>query len=308
VGIIGKDVAIMICSRGREECLARLLSDLQRHFLPALEAGGLTSCIWVYAQGYSPEYLESLNRRFADLLATQKLVVIVANHPHTRIGDVVHAAIRAVHSKSRYKLAMLMDDDSVYYPDPVVDANISRAARDFIDRNHRAYSIKLGSHYELDFKPFVELSGPIMPFKEKMLWVSRRVLEQVLRVPRFTELSIGEDAVISAVAWLPAPGSCFAVYGMATFLHLGFETSAEFGEKEFEGGYAELMQYRGPPPAAAPSHHGKYDDALRTGVTPYHILPQVFVAEDHPHYIFNGIRDEVIVKMRTSGRACCIED
>ena len=301
--MIDCDVAIIVCSRRREECLARLLSDLQHHFTPALEAGGLTSCIWVYAQGYSLEYLESLDRRFADLLAARKLVVVASNHPHTRIGDVVHTAIRAVHDNSHYKLAMLMDDDSVYYPDPSVDANIHRAARNFIDRDHRAYSIKLGAHYELEYKPFVDLAGPIMPFKEKMLWVSRGVLKEVLTVPRFAELSIGEDAVISAVAWLGDPESCFGVYGMATFLHLGFEPSAEFGGQEIEGGYADLMKYEARPPEAAPLEYGKYDDALRNGVTPHHILPDVFVPEGHPHYIFNGIRDEVIVKMRTSGRA-----
>src|SRR5215213_2697020 len=125
--MIDSDVAIIICSRGREKCLARLLSDLQYHLTPALRAGGLTCCIWVYAQGYSAEYLESLNRKFADPLAATTLVVIASKHSHTRIGEVVHTAIRAVHDNSQYKLAMLMDDDSVYYPNPVVCMNILQA-------------------------------------------------------------------------------------------------------------------------------------------------------------------------------------
>jgi hypothetical protein len=295
--MIDRDVAIIICSRGREDVLTRLLGDLQRGFAPALEAGGLTHCIFVYAQGYTPDFLAGLERRFADAATAQMLVVTASDRPHTRIGDVVHTAVRTVHDKARYKLAMLMDDDSVYDPHPVVDANIRRAARTFIERGHRAYSIKLGASDELDYRPFVDLAGPIMPFKEKMLWVSRPVLDQVLETPRFGELSIGEDAVIAAVAWLSDPEACFAVHGMATFLHLGFERSPEFGDGNIAGGYADLMNAAGPP---VDPLHGKYDTALRTGVTPYHIMPAIFVPEDHPHYIFNGIRDEVIVRIRAA--------
>ena len=140
-----------------------------------------------------------------------------------------------------------------------------------------------------------------MPFKEKMLWVSREVLDEALQMPRFTELSVGEDAVIAALAWLSDPDACFGVYGMATFLHLGYERSPETGHEEIEGGYADLMNYRGPPTEAAP--HGKFDAALRTGVTPYHVMPDVFVAEDHPHYIFNGVRPEVVARMKADRQA-----
>jgi hypothetical protein len=299
--MIERDIAIIICSRGREDVLARLLRDLERGFAPALDAGGLTHCIFVYAQDYAPEYLDGLSRGFADAVAAKQLVITTSSRPHTRIGDVVHTAIRNVHGNARYKLAMLMDDDSVYGADPIVDENIRRAARAFIERGHRAYSIKLGSSYELDYQPFVNLDGPIMPFKEKMLWVSRPVLDAVLATPRFAELSIGEDAVIAAVAWLSNPDACFGVYGMATFLHLGYEPSPEFGEGEIEGGYAGLMKHTGPPTEAAP--HGKYDEALRSGITPHHVMPDVFVPEDHPHYIYNGIRQEVIARMRGAGRA-----
>ena len=34
-------------------------------------------------------------------------------------------------------------------------------------------------------------------------------------------------------------------------------------------------------------------EALRTRITPYHVLPGVFVSEEHPHYKFNGVRGEV---------------
>ena len=298
--MIDRDVAIIICSRGREDVLTRLLSDLQRGFVPALDAGGLTHCIFVYAQGYAPDFLAGLEQQFADAATAQTLVVTASDRPHTRIGDVAHTAIRTVHDKARYKLAMLMDDDSVYASHPDVDANIRRAARTFIECGHRAYSIKLGASYELDYQPFVDLAGPIMPFKEKMLWASRQVLDEVLKTPRFSELSIGEDAVIAAVAWLSDPQACFAVYGMATFLHLGFERPPGFGEGDIEGGYADLMNYQGP---SANAVHGKYDAALRTGITPHHIMPGVFVPEDHRHYAFNGIRDEVIVGIRTAGHA-----
>jgi hypothetical protein len=296
--MIERDVAIIICSRGREEVLARLLSDLERGFAPALDAGGLTHSIFVYAQGYAADYLAALDREFAEAVAAGNLVVMRSRRPHTRIGDVVHAAIGEVHARARYKLAMLMDDDSVYDPHAIVDANIRRAARRFIQRGDRAYSIKLGASDELAFEPFVDPSGPIMPFKEKMLWVSRAVLDEVLETPRFPELSIGEDAVIAAVAWLSDPGASFAVHGIASFLHLGYERPPELGEGDIAGGYAELTDHKGPPSEAAP--HGKFDAALRTGVTPHHIMPEVFVGEDHPHYIFNGIRPEAIARMRAA--------
>ena len=57
------------------------------------------------------------------------------------------------------------------------------------------------------------------------------------------------------------------------------------------------MNYQG---LSANAVHGKYDAALRTGITPHHIMPGIFVPEDHRHYAFNGIRDEVIVGIRTS--------
>jgi hypothetical protein len=297
---IDSDVAILICSRGRERHLMRLLADLRSHFVPALTAGRLTVSIWVYAQHYSPEFMVELSGRFADLLDSGALVIEPNDAPHKRIGEVVHAAGRLLNERSRYRLAMLMDDDSVYYPDPHVDRNLREAAGTFIARDHRAYSIKLGSHAALDYKPFVDLASPIMPFKEKMLWVSRQVLEEALALPRFSELSIGEDAVIAAAAWLPAPDRCFGVYGIATFLHLGYESVAEFGDGAIEGGYADLVAASAGPPSAE-AHYGKYDDALRRGVTPFHVLPDVFVPEGHPYFEYNGVRENVVAAIRSRG-------
>ena len=293
--MIERDVAILVCSRGREEALTRLVGDLRRGFTPALDAGGLSHCVCVYAQGYAPAFLAELETRFADAVGAGELILIPPTRPHARIGDVVHAAISGMHARVSYRLAMLMDDDSIYDAHPAVDENLRTAARTFIARGHRAYSIKLGQSYALEYEPFVNLAGPIMPFKEKMMWVSREVLEEVLETPRFTELSIGEDAVIAAVAWLSRPEACFAVFGMATFLHIGFEPCAEFGGKEIDGGYAELMNYDGPPSDATTL--GKYGEAIRTGVTPHHVRPDVFVGEDHPHYVYNGIREEVIERL-----------
>lgn len=293
---IDRDVAILIASRGREACLENLLADLEGAFLPALAAGGLTAAVWVYAQGYAADYLDALNRRFAALVAARTLILLRAERPHTRIGDVVATAIRAVHSRGSYRLAMLMDDDSVYGADPTVDRNLAQAARRFLDRGDRAYSIKLGPQEKLAYGPFVDPEGPIMPFKEKMLWVSRAVLDEVLVVPRFSELSVGEDAVIAGVAWLGGPDACAAVHGIGTFLHLGYERAPGADSAEIEGGYAALMNHTGPPTPAVP--HGKFDAALRTGVTPHHVMPDVFVGEKHPQFIYNGIRAEVIARLR----------
>jgi hypothetical protein len=285
------EVAVIVCSRGREEALTRLLCDLERAFVPALAAGGLNTCVFAYVQGYAPAYLERLRNRFSDELASGRLALISSTRRHTCIGEVVHTAVERVHAMAVYQVAMLMDDDSVYMSDPTVDENLRLSARIFIEQRHRAYSIKLGSSRTLSFEPFIQPHGPIMPFKEKMLWVSRAVLEEVLGTPRFAELSIGEDAVIAAVAWLSAPQACFAVYGFGTFLHLGYEHSAEIAHDDLKGGYAALMNYNGPHPDLP---HGKYDRALRTGVTPYHVMPDVFVGPEHPNFIYNGVRENAM--------------
>ncbi|KAA2236156.1 hypothetical protein [Salinarimonas soli] len=53
--------------------------------------------------------------------------------------------------------------------------------------------------------------------------MSRPVLNAVLALPRFPELSIGENAVIAALAWLPD----HAVDGLAAFRHLGYEPTPD---------------------------------------------------------------------------------
>ncbi len=289
--MIHRDNAVLICSRGREAVLGRLLDDLEAAFLPALRQGGLTATVALYAQGYAPAVLDRLAARHAALVDAGDLVILPAERSHGRIGDVVHTATALLHERVAYRLAMLMDDDSVYTADPTVDENLRAAARAFLEGGHRAHSVKLGDNTTLSFAPFLDPAGPIMPFKEKMLWVSRPVLDAVLALPRFPELSIGEDAVIAALAWLPDPAACHAVHGIATFRHLGYEPAPGIPHDDAAGGYAELMGYTGPDPALL---HGKYDVALRTGVTPWHVMPDVFVGPEHAHFIFNGVRSEVV--------------
>jgi hypothetical protein len=59
------------------------------------------------------------------------------------------------------------------------------------------------------------------------------------------------------------------------------------------------MEYRGPQPGVE-MRYGKYDEALRSGVTPYHVMPDVFVPEDHRHYEFNGVQPEVMARVEGS--------
>lgn len=281
------DVAVVIYSRGRERCLSRLLRDLREEFVPCLNAAGLSCCVVVYAQGYTSLFLDHLEETVGSGGSANQLLIIRSARLHETIGDVARTTIEAVHQACRYTLAMLIDDDSCYEPDARVAANLQQAALTFIRESHRAYSIKLGNETSLKFEAFVSETAPIMPFREKMLWVSRAVLDEVLLTPQFPELSIGEDAVIAALAWLEDPAACFGVHGMGTFLHLGFERPEDLAACDNEGGYAELMEFTGDKTGT------KYDEALRTGITPYHVLPHVFVSEEHPHYEFNGIRIEV---------------
>ena len=289
-----RDIAIIICSRGREDHLARLLADIDRAYAPALAAGGMSVCTCVYAQNYTTDFLAGLSATFGPAIAAGNLCIIPADRPHASIGEVFAAALTAIHARLDYRLAMLMDDDSLYRADPVVDANLRQAARDFLAHEDRAYSIKLGQNRDLEYWPFIDTDGPIMPFKEKMLWASRAVMDEVLALPRFAELSIGEDVVISAVAWRGGAERCFGVYGIASFLHLGFEPDGDAPGGAIAGGYGELVGYD--ERVTQPTELGKYESAFRSGVTMQQILPEIFVGPDHPHYTISGIRPEAVAQ------------
>ncbi len=82
-----------------------------------------------------------------------------------------------------------------------------------------------------------------MPFKEKMLWVSRAVMDEALAFPALATLAVGEDVVLAAIAWRGGAEKCFGVFGLATFLHLGFEPDEESAGLAMGGGYGELVGY-----------------------------------------------------------------
>lgn len=289
-----RDIAIVIYSRGREATLARLMDDLCRFYMPALEAGGMSACTFIYAQGYSRAYLDGLAHEHAEAIAAGRLIIAEAARPHSRIGEVFAAAATALHARLDYRLAMLMDDDSLYRAEPVIDENLRRAARLFLDEGHRANSIKLGQNRVLEYWPFVDHRGPVMPFKEKMLWVSRAVMEEALAHPRFVDLDVGEDAVLAGIAWKGDAARCFAVFGIASFLHLAFEPDEEIPAGPQGGGYGELVGYdeaRAPDPEL-----GKYGKAFRGGVVPFTVMPDVFVGPDHPHHTISGIQPEAVAR------------
>lgn len=291
---IRRDIVILICTRARPEYLARLLRDIDVYYAPALENGGMTVCTFIYAQAYTKDFLDGLRKEFSAACDAGRLILIESAPGHGTIGEVFSAAISALHERVEYRLAMLMDDDSLYRLDPVVDENLRRAARAFLDNEARAYSIKLGQSRMLEFQPFINVLGPIMPFKEKMLWVSREVMTEACALPRFAELSVGEDVVLAALAWRGAPDRCFGVFGIATFLHLGFEPDDGVSTGPIAGGYGDLVGYD---EVAAPDRElGKYGAAFRSGVVPYSILPEIFVGPDHPHHTISGIRPDAIAR------------
>jgi hypothetical protein len=298
-----RDIAIFVCSRGREDLLTQLLDDIDKGFAPALEAGGLSVCTFVYAQAYRPSFLVSLRQRFAASLASGRLIIAEAAAPHTRIGDVFATAAAILHAGVDYRLAMTMDDDSVYRAAPDIDANLRQSARDFIDRGDRAFSIKLGPARKLEYAPFIDPAGPIMPFKEKMLWVSRAVMEEALVWPAFADLDVGEDVVLAAIAWRGGAGRCFGVFGIATFLHLAFETNERADAAPMTGGYGELVGYVEGEPAV--DDLGKYGKAFRGGIVPFSIMPEIFVGPEHPHHTISGIRPEAVARYGVGAGGAC---
>ncbi len=291
-----RDIAIVICSRGREDYLTRLLDDIASAFAPALEIGGLSVCTFVYAQNYPRGYMTMLAARFSQDIAAGRLILVEAAGPHDQIGYVVNRAIEALHARLDYRLAMVMDDDSLYRADPVVDANLLRAARDFLDHDDRAYSIKLGPGRQLEYWPFIDQGGPVMPFKEKMIWVSHAVMAEALAFEAFSTLSVGEDVVLAALAWRGGAGRCYGVFGLASFLHLGFEPDGEAVTPPITGGYGELVAYDEAAQQLSDETAGlgKYGAAYRSGIVPCMIMPEIFVGPEHPHYYINGIRAEAV--------------
>jgi hypothetical protein len=287
-----RDIAILIYSRGREEFLARLIDDMDRFYMPALEAGGVSVCSFIYVQNYSGAFLEGLKRRFSSAIKSGRLVLHEAPREHGSIGEVFTAAAKALHASIDYRLAMLMDDDSLYRSEPVVDANLRTAARCFLDRGDRAYSMKLGQSRRLEFWPFVDPNGPVMPFKEKMMWLSRAVMDEALVFPGFANLSVGEDVVLAAIAWQGGADRCFGVFGIATFLHLGFEPDHEIVTPTAIGGYGELVGYD--ETKHSDPELGKYGAAFRSGIVPFHVMPEIFVGPEHPHHTISGIRPEAV--------------
>lgn len=289
-----RDIAILIYSRGREAMLARLVDDLCRAFIPALEAGGLTACALIYAQNYSRTYLDGLRRRHAEAISAGALILVEQGAPHATIGDVFLGAGRALHERVDYRLAMLMDDDSLYRSTPDSDANLREAARSFLDHDARAYSIKLGPGRDLAYCPFIDPAGPVMPFKEKMIWVSRAVMEEALAFPRMAALQVGEDVVLTALAWRGGAERCFGVFGIAGFLHLAFEADAETPAGPIGGGYGELVGHDETVPQL--DDLGKYGAAFRGGVVPHSVLPEIFVGPEHPHHTISGIKPEAVAR------------
>jgi hypothetical protein len=288
------DIVIFICSRNREALLTRLLADIETGFAPALEEGGLSVCTFVYAQAYGRDVIESLKQRFATSIASGRLIIAEPSVPHARIGEVFASAVAILHARVDYRLAITMDDDSLYRAAPDIDANLRQAARDFLARDARAFSIKLGMARTLEYWPFVDPAGPIMPFKEKMLWLSRGVMQEALAWPRFADLDVGEDVVLAAIAWQGGAERCLGVYGIATFLHLAFEADEANAGQSLGGGYGELVGF-----VEGRDHDpelGKYGKAFRGGIVPFSVMPEIFVGPEHPHHTISGIRPEAVAR------------
>lgn len=294
-----RDIAILIYSRGRQDMLARLVDDLTCAYMPALAAGGLSVTALVYAQNYAPAYLAGLARRHAEAIAAGRLILVEAGQAHATIGDVFLGAARALHERVDYRLAMLMDDDSLYRGSDDGDANLREAARTFLDRDARACSIKLGPGRALAYCPFIDPAGPIMPFREKMIWASRAVMEEALAFPRMAELQVGEDVVLTALAWRGGAEHCFGVFGIAGFLHLAFEADDETPAGPIGGGYGELVGHDETAPQA--DDLGKYGPAFRGGVVPHSVLPEIFVGPEHPYHTISGIRPEAVARYHRDG-------
>lgn len=292
--MISADVAILIYSMGREVMLSQLIADMDAAFMPALEAGGVTACTFVYAQQYSAAYIAALRQRHAKAIAAGRLLIVEAPRLHSTIGEVFVAAGEAMHTHVEYKLAMLMDDDSRYRAGQPSDENLRQSAQQFLHQDARCYSIKLGTNDVLEYAPFIDLSGPIMPFKEKMIWVSKAVMDEALSFPALPTLEVGEDVVLTALAWRGDASKCRAVFGIANFRHLAFEPDPDHAGGPINGGYGQLVSYD--EAGNADPELGKYGKAFRGGVVPHTVLPDIFVGADHPHHTISGIKPEAVAR------------
>lgn len=283
------DVVFMVCSRGRADMLTRLVTDINYYLAPAVIASGLSYCVSVYAQDYASDWLTEFDDSFDFPLFVENAGGTI----HTTVGNVVQTGVQLLdkqmeskvgHSLFKSKVIVMVDDDSIFVGDARVNSNISRALKEFIDKQHTLYSVRLGSSTTFEMLPLLDASYPVMPGKEKMQWVRPDILMAAITHPRFSDLTIGEDAIVSTVAWTNDPKLCFSLYGIGTFIHLGLEGHLSPVTFELANGLESLPE---------PDEH----------FTPQKMLPDIFVPELHPLHAYYGVRPEVIERMKTHGRS-----
>ena len=280
------DVVFLLSSRGRPEMLKRVIESVHRFFIPAVTAAGLTYAMGVYAQDYASDWLDDL-----DAEQDFPFFVVRCDTIHLTIGNIVQTAVQtidqAMEKKAGYslfksKVVIMLDDDSIFSGDARVNANVTRALKKFIADQHLLYSVRLGPSTSFELLPLVDASYPVMPGKEKMQWVRPDVLMGAITHPKFSDLTIGEDAIVSTVAWTTDPKLCFSLYGVGTFIHLGLEGHLSPINFELIGGLEALPE---------PTEH----------FGPQRMLPDIFVPETHPLHDYYGVRPEVIERMKQHG-------
>ena len=280
------DVVFLICSRSRPEMLTTLLDNLHRFFIPAVTAADLSYCVALYAQDYDNRWLDDLDESQEFPFFVHRCDTI-----HMTIGNVVQTAAQVLdqkmqqrvgHSLFKAKVVIMLDDDSIFAGDARVNANITRALKEFVYHQHLIYSVRLGSSMTFDRIPLLDASYPVMPGKEKMQWVKPEILMAAITHPKFSDLTIGEDAILSTVAWTTDPKLCFSLYGIGTFVHLGLEGHLSPSNFELKAGLELLPE---------PAEH----------FTPQKMLPDIFVPETHPLHDYYGVRPEVIERMKLHG-------
>lgn len=256
------NILVLIPSRGRRKVLDSTLRDIEYCLLPVTQYSDVKLTVGVFLQNDELVY------------SNQDFRIHCEPKIYSCIGEVYEAMFSAFSCElSDCDYVFLLDDDTAIYSTPLLSENFNRLFS-FLSRNSPlACSIRLG--YDMTFRvtPMISSSSPYIPFKEKFMVVSPKVITTTIESGHLNLLGVGEDVYINLMAIITSVKDCYSIHGFGSFHHLSFEGSSQ----PLEGGLKLLY-------ANAYDSEDKYEYANRELINPLKLLPEWFDL-DKPDYL-----------------------
>lgn len=252
-------ILVLIPSRGRKKVLESTLRDIEWCLLPVAQDSNIEVKVGVFLQD---DELTHSNPNFR-LHCVPKI--------YSCIGEVYEAMF----SVFRCELldcdyVFLLDDDTAIYSTPLLAENFNLLFSFLSSNSPLACSIRLG--YDMTFRvtPMISSSSPYIPFKEKFMIVSPKVIATTVKSGNLDLLGIGEDVYINLMAIITSVTDCYSIHGFGSFHHLSFEGNT----LPLEGGLNLLYDN---------DSEDKYEYANRELINPLKLLPEWFDGSKPEH-------------------------